>query len=410
MADGPSDREMDTSPNVGRRSMLARLVHRIARLPVEARGLAHSIASRAISGPADIGRLGKYVASYAIATAAGALFIVANLPLPWLLGPLTIGIILSAAGRPLAQPNSVVLPLRSLLGVAIGSSFAPALIAKAPATALSLILMIPYTVLITFLGTVFLERLARFDRATAFFSAAPGGLADMVIFARDAQADLRRVTLVQAARVLAIVFVLPFWLQFVGGLPLGGAMPKALHIWQLPIGDAVLIVAIAWAGWRAAEKLGLFGGSIVGPMVLSAILHVLALTTVKVPVEVLIVTQISIGIVIGGQFKGISLREFVTILSWGFAFAFLLVIAAAAMTLLMARLTGLDATALLLSYAPGGQNEMAVMALILGLDVAIVALHHLLRVMMVIVGAQIVFKQHGWKRREPPGHGGRSHR
>jgi membrane AbrB-like protein len=215
------------------------------------------------------------------------------------------------------------------------------------------------------------------------------------------------VTLVQAARVLAIVFVLPFWLQFVGGLPLGGAMPSALHIWQLPLVDAVIIVAIAWAGWKAAERLGLFGGSIVGPMVLSAGLHVLALTTVKVPVEVLIVTQISIGIVIGGQFRGISLREFVTILSWGFAFAFLLVIAAAAMTLLTARLTGLDATALLLSYAPGGQNEMAVMALILGLDVAIVALHHLMRVTMVILGAQVVFKGHGWTRQPPPDGGTR---
>jgi membrane AbrB-like protein len=406
MADGPSDQKPEFRSSEPVRSRIAQSCCWLGRKSATATGWIRRGPLQRVSIRIDRGRLASYALSYAIAAAAGALFILANLPLPWLLGPLTIAIIMSAAGRPLAQPNAVVLPLRSLLGVAIGASFSPALVAKAAATALSLALMIPYTIMITFLGTVFLERIARFNRPTAFFSAAPGGLSDMVIFAQDAGADLRRVTLVQAARVLAIVFVLPFWLQFAGGLPLGGAMPQALHIWQLPLADAMIIVAIAWAGWRAAELLGLFGGSIVGPMVLSAVLHVLALTTVKVPVEVLIVTQISIGIVIGGQFRGISLREFVTILSWGIGFAFMLVLAAAAMTLLTARLTGLDATALLLSYAPGGQNEMAVMALILGLDVAIVALHHLLRVVIVIVGAQLVFKGHGWTRPEPPGGGG----
>jgi hypothetical protein len=42
---------------------------------------------------------------------------------------------------------------------------------------------------------------------------------------------------------------------------------------------------------------------------------------------------------------------------------------------------------------------MALLALIIGLDVAVVALHHLLRVAMVIIGAQIVFKSHkDWRR------------
>jgi membrane AbrB-like protein len=133
--------------------------------------------------------------------------------------------------------------------------------------------------------------------------------------------------------------------------------------------------------------------------VLSAIAHVTSLTTVKVPVEVLILTQISVGLAVGSQFKGISLREFVTILSWGFAIGMALVLAAGLMALVVAQVTGLNATSLLLSYAPGGQNEMAIIALILGIDVAIIALHHLMRVVMVIVGAQIVFRMlKSWQR------------
>ncbi|MGE3708312.1 MAG: AbrB family transcriptional regulator, partial [Hyphomicrobiaceae bacterium] len=273
-----------------------------------------------------------------------------------------------------------------------GASFSPDLMSKAWGTMLSLALMIPYTLLITGLGMLLLAKAARFDLPTAFFSAAPGGLADMLIFAQDAGADLRRVSLIQAARVVSILCVLPFWLQYVAGLPLGGAAPQALHIWQIGLIDAATIVLIAWTGWWIAGMLGMSGGSIVGPLILSAVLHVASVTTVKVPVEVLILTQISVGLAVGAQFKGISLREFATILSWGFVFGMGLVLIAGGMAVMVASLTGLDATALLLSYAPGGQNEMAIIALILGIDVAVIALHHLLRVVMVIVGAQVVFR------------------
>ncbi len=330
--------------------------------------------------------------AYLVATAAALAFIALNLPLPWLLGPLAIALLLSTQGRPLAHHRSIMLPLRSLFGVAVGASFTPDLLSKAPATLLSLALMVPYTLLITAMGTMVLLRFARFDRPTAFFSAAPGGLADMLIFAQDAGADLRRVSLIQAARVVSILCVLPFWLQYVVGMPLGGAAPQSVHLWQIGLDDALVIGLLAWGGWRIAALLGLSGGSVVGPLVLSAVAHVTSLTTVKVPVEVLILTQISVGLAVGGQFKGISLREFVTILSWGFALGMALVLVAGVMAKAVSGITGLDATSLLLSYAPGGQNEMAIIALILGIDVAIIAMHHLLRVVIVIVGAQIVFR------------------
>jgi uncharacterized protein len=341
----------------------------------------------------------RLVLSFALAVLAGYVFVGLRLPLPWMLGPLTISLIASALDRPLERPSFLMFPMRALLGVAIGGTFTPALAGKAAGTIVSLLLLAPYMALVTVAGVIFLERVAKFDRPTAFFSAAPGGLADMVIMSQDAGANLRRVTLVQAARVLMIVFVLPFWLQFVGGQPIGGMSPRAIHISELLLVDAVLIVALAWVGWRIAERFGLVGASMVGPMLLSGLVHGLGLTTAKVPLEILILAQIVLGIVIGGHFVGISLREFTAVLSWGLAFATLLIALAGLAALAISALTGLESTTLLLSYAPGGQNEMALLALILGLDVAVIALHHLLRVAMVVIGAQIVFStQKGWRK------------
>ncbi len=47
---------------------------------------------------------------------------------------------------------------------------------------------------------------------------------------------------------------------------------------------------------------------------------------------------------------------------------------------------GLEA---LLAFAPGGQAEMAVLALIVGADMAFVIAHHVLRIVLVIIGAPL---------------------
>lgn len=348
-------------------------------------------------------KLPRVAIAFATGIAAGLVFQLLRLPLPWLLGPLSIAMMLAVRGTPLVPASGLVHPVRSLIGVAVGSSFTPALVGKLGGASISLAMLLPYTAALMAVGYFVLHRFARFDKPTAFFGAAPGGLADMLTFAHDSGADLRRVTLVQAARVVTTVFAIPFWLQFVVGQPLGGAMPKALHIWQISLWDALLIGAIAWAGWRLADKLGILGGSIVGPMLLSGVAHGFGLTDVKVPVEVLIFAQVTIGIVVGTQFRGISLSEFVSILSWGMGLAAVLLAMAGATALVASRLTGLDPTSLLLAYAPGGQNEMSIIGLILGADVAIIALHHLLRVIMVVLGAQYVFQSHPDWRRDKPG-------
>ena len=338
-------------------------------------------------------RLPSVGAGYAVALAAGIAFILLGLPLPWLLGPLAVTIACAASGRTVGEERRLVQPLRSFIGVAIGSSFSSDVMAKAGSAVVSLSVVIPYTLAITALGYVLLRRLARFDKTTAFFGAAPGGFADMVLLAEAAGADMRRVSLIQISRVVTIVFALPFWMQFVGGLQLGGASPTALHLWEVGLVDALVICLLAWGGWTLADKAGLIGGSIIGPMILSALAHGAGLTDAKVPLEVIVLAQMTIGITVGNQFKGIKASEIGGIMSWGLVYAVLLLAIAGATALAVSRVTGLDPTALLLSYAPGGQNEMAIIGLILGVDVALIALHHLLRVVVVIVGAQAVLQR-----------------
>ena len=58
----------------------------------------------------------------------------------------------------------------------------------------------------------------------------------------------------------------------------------------------------------------------------------------------------------------------------------------------IARATGLDPALLALAYSPGGLAEMSMVALSLLLEPGVVIVHHLARVVLVLVAAPLLFR------------------
>lgn len=339
-----------------------------------------------------LSQLGRGVLALLIGAAGSLLFVYARLPLPWFLGALTFCLIASVLKAPIVRPKPLTIPMRAVLGVAVGSAFSPVLLGRLGGMASSIAILVPFMVLIIVVSLVFYERVAGFDRPTAFFSAVPGGLTDMTAMAEDAGANQRAVILVQATRILVVVFTLPLWLQWHDGLAVGTAVASRVRLADISVFDAVVLVAIGWGGWWAARRGGLAGAPIVGPMILSGILHASGWTTAKVPLEVLTFAQISVGVLLGCQFRGLTMKEFTGTMVWGLANTIVLLAITAMVVVGVSRITGFDPVSVLLAFAPGGQTELNLLAFILGLDVAYVALHHLVRLAIVIIGAQIVFR------------------
>ena len=338
--------------------------------------------------------------AFAIGFGGSLVFILIHLPLPWFLGSLTACIIASVLAAPIERPVQLSVAMRAVLGVAVGAAFTPELLTRFSGMALSLTLLLPFMLAIIYFGMIFFERVAKYDRPTAFFCAVPGGLTDMVTMAADAGANPRTVTLIQATRIVLICFLLPFWLQWVGGRTIGFMVPGAVHLNQFLLVDAIALIGLGWAGWKIAEYFKLAGAPLVGPMILSGLAHAFGLTTAKIPLEILIFAQVTLGILLGAQFRGLTWDEFSSTMVWGAGFSVILLIATGIIALGVSQLTGFDSTTVLLAYAPGGQSELNLLAYILNLDVAFTALHHLVRLAIVIFGAQLVFKANP-KWREP---------
>lgn len=323
-----------------------------------------------------------------IAAIGVAVFWALGLPLPFLLGPLAACLLAALAGVRMQDTGRLGVAMRTILGVAVGASITPELLGRLPEMALSVVLVPLFVALIGGLGYAFFRRYCGYDPATAYYCAMPGGFQDMVLFGQEAGANVRTLALVHATRVAIIVSVAPFLITGLWGVPLTNAPgpPAAEMAWD----QLALMVFAGLAGWGIAKRIGLFGASILGPLIVAAILSMTGLLTMRPPAEAIIAAQFFIGIGIGAQYVGITWPELRRDVLAGAKF--MLVLAGIALIFAegVARAGLAPSLEAFLAFAPGGQAEMVVLTLVAGADLAFVVTHHLARIVLVILGAPII--------------------
>lgn len=326
----------------------------------------------------------------AVAAAGVAVFHAAGLPLPFLFGPMFACLVAALSGLPLKGMGPLSLAARSVLGVAVGASLTPAVVALIPNMLGSVALMPVYIAVIAAIGVPFFQRFGGYDRATAFFAAMPGGAADMAIFGEAAGGDPRALSLIHATRVLVIVIVVPIVLTQLYGASLTN--PVGAPMAAVPPVELLLMVLAAALGWWGAWRIGLFGGAILGPLIVAGALALAGLIHVRPPREAMVAAQFLIGLGLGVQYVGVTLRELRRTVTLAVAFCLLLALLAGIFTEIVV-LTGLAPPVEgFLAFAPGGQAEMVTLAIIAGTDLGFVVTHHMVRVMLVLIGAPLVMR------------------
>lgn len=327
-----------------------------------------------------------------VGAGGGWLASLAGVPLPWMLGSIGACLVAVLVSLPVERPKLVVEPMRMVLGVMLGSTLTPALLQQAGQMAISIALLVPYVAVAALTGWLYFTRVCGFDRETAFFAAMPGGVFTMTAYAEDIGADVRQVALIQSARIILVVSTLPFvirWLADAGTVT--GTPLLSGRVTDIGLFDAGLLIVAALVGWLGARALRVPGAAIVGPMVVSAALHLADITSVSPPGLFVISAQVVLGAAIGTRFTGTSPVEILrTIwLSSGFVAAMLVLTVATA--LIAEAITGIHPFAAVLAYAPGGLTEMSLVALGLGFNVGYVATLHFLRILIIAFLAPLFF-------------------
>jgi len=333
------------------------------------------------------------VLALALGAAGGAAANAVALPLAWMIGAMAVNTPAAVAGAPVRIPPQLRAVMVTVLGIMLGSAFTPELVKNIPRWLPSLSCLALYGAVVTAMLFVYFHRVAGYDRTTAYFSAVPGGLNEMLIIGSMMGGDDRTISLTHASRILLVVGAVPFWFVMFEGYDRQAARALGQSIAAIPLPDLAILAACAPLGMLLARGLRVPAANLTGPMLLSAAVHVAGLTQFRPPWELVAIAQVVVGSAVGCRFAGVTLRQMLRVFVAAMGGTVLMLTATAVFALVLHRLSGISAPALLLSYAPGGLAEMSLIALALGIDAAFVSTHHVFRIVLLVFVAPWVYRR-----------------
>jgi hypothetical protein len=329
----------------------------------------------------------RIAAGLALGSLGGTLFYALSLPLPWMLGALVFTLVAAVAHAPVAAPMRLRPAIVAIIGVLLGSRFTPDVLAQAGLAAATLGMLLVYLLVVAAVVVPWYRHVGRQDWTTAYFAGMPGGLAEMIEFGEARGANVPVIVLAHSLRIVLTIALMAFLFRVVLGHDVGAVAASA----GPPLGlvDAAILAASAVLGAVLGTKARLPAPTFLGPLILSAAAHLTGLTASAPPPALVVVAQVILGTVLGCRFVGIA-----PVMLWT---AGLLSLGATVLTLLLAlgaglvmrSLTGVGLDQALLALAPGGLTEMGLIALAIQADVAFVALHHVARILVVLVLAPV---------------------
>lgn len=331
----------------------------------------------------------------------GWLFVQARLPLPWMLGSMVFCTMAALLRMPVGAPPVIRPPMTAVIGVMLGAGFKPDIIAQLPNWLPTIIGLVLFMCACAVACVSYFRRVAGFDPVTAFFAGMPGGLIEMVTLGEEKGGDARIIALIHSARILLVVMTLPFIVQWIGGVPLGGPRVAGPSFAQTPLFAELWLLGCGIIGVIAGHLLRMPAKYLLGPMLVSAIVHVTGLSDSVPPFEIVNAAQLILGVTIGCRFVGTAPRIILRVLALSVGSTVILLALTLAFAWLVALASVHGHVPLILAYSPGGLAEMSLIALALHTEVAFVAAHHIIRVFLVMVGAGPLFGLIIGRRRQP---------
>lgn len=305
------------------------------------------------------------------ALGGGLLCQAADLPLPFILGPLVASAIVANLVAPMRHGKQVRRGGQLFIGAAAGAVLGPEGVAE-----IARLLPVMLGIAVASIGfgcllAVPTARIAGIDRLSALLSCLPAGMAEMATLARDLGGNEQAVAIIHTLRVMMVLVLIPLWL----GLDASASPPVAAAPGQP--GDLAMVLGIVAVsgvlGW-GASRLRVTNPWIIVPMLVSIGLVGAGLRVPPVPSLLLVAAQIGIGTSLGLRFRLDQIRQFPRIAAAGLLSGMLLILAGFfILTRVAEALTGIDHASAILAVAPGGLGEMIAAASTLGLLAASVA-------------------------------------
>ncbi|GMK40326.1 monooxygenase [Paenibacillus sp. CCS19] len=322
----------------------------------------------------------------------GLLFNLLHVPLPWLLGPMTFTLIGSRAVKAVrpSWPSWIRDTALILIGYSIGLTFTMTTLRQIGHQLPTMALMTFILILLCCLLAWIITRLSGLPFPTVLMGSIPGGLTQMVVLAEDTKGiDLTVVAFLQVVRLLMIIFCVPvlvFSPMFGGDSSNGAAadtvsavVEHAATVASTGWGVVALYAAVSVAAALLANRIHFPSAYMLGPMIITAIIHLLGVEGPALPAWLLSAAQVMIGTYVGLLLKPEKLQNKGRVALLAVTSSTLLIASTIGFSYLLTKLHAVSSTTAFLSLAPGGMDQMGIIAHEVNADISIVTGYQIFR-------------------------------
>lgn len=333
----------------------------------------------------------------------GGVFHFLHLPLPWTLGPLFIIAALRLAfNKRIFWSSGITNGAMVILGYLMGRPFTPQIVGKIIEQLPLVAFMTTIVITLCLLVGYAVSRQTGVGLANSLLGSMPGGLAQIVILAKDVNgADSSTVTLMQTIRLMTVVFVIPF--AVVNGVT-DSVIPATKAASAGSISDIPALLAFAaviFAVMAALKRFDTAGLYVTAPVLITAMLVVGGLEAPPLPLEIIAIAQICVGIKMGAGIDIDSLTNWKKILLLNLAGVLVVILVLAGISYLVSQLYAVPFATIFISAAPGGITEMMLTAMAVDADLPTVLSFQLVRLILILlVGVPVI---RWWLRRRLTG-------
>lgn len=331
----------------------------------------------------------RILCTLALAAAGGWAATALHTPLPWMIGPLLSVALACILGAPLHAPPGGRKAGQWAIGTALGLYFTPAVLEQLGRYAPMILIAAAGALAIGVACALLTRRLAGVDLPTAYFASLPGGASEMANLAERWGGAVDRIAAAHAVRMLLVVSVVPFTLSWSGA---HGSDLYAPLVRQVDWARFPLLVGFGLVGVGLLRLCGIANIWVLGPLLGVGCATGMDLPLSALPGWVVACGQVLIASSLGTRFSREFFHaapRFVSAAALGSVLALLL---ALGLALLLQQAFAAPLPTLSLATAPGGVAEMCITAKVLQLGVPLVTACHVVRVAVLTLGAQPLFR------------------
>ena len=328
----------------------------------------------------------SFIYAFLIALVGGLIFSFISIPVPWLLGPMSAILIADRFKRiTLYWPRALRDTALILIGYSIGLSFTRSSVENIVENLPTMLLMTVILVASAALMSKVISKLSGVDYPTVLTGSIPGGLSQMIIFAEEMKGiDITTVTFLQVSRLLMIVFVVPF-IIFGPIFDISHMRNESAGYGQFVFDPfmSFIFFIVCIIGVIIGKKLRLPTPFLLGPILGTAILTYFDFTGPTLPTSVMDASQLMIGGFIGLLLKPEKLKNKASTITLALLSGFLLVIGSLVLSFFLSDALNLNIVTSFLSLAPGGMDQMGIIAHEVSADLSIVSGFQLFRLFFI---------------------------